>query len=128
MVANVAPLFGLTPVVGQVSIATANANRNGTGTIATLKTGAANGTRCDYCVVKSIVTTTAGMIRFYIDDGAGNIFLWDELTVTAITASGTVAAFRGVIQLGFMLPVNYILKISTENAETFRCFVHGADY
>jgi hypothetical protein len=110
------------------SIATANANRNGTGTLGTLKTGAADGTRCDFCVVKAIVTTTAGMIRFYIDDGAGNIFLWDELIVTAITASGTVAAFRGVIQLGFMLPVGYILKISTENAETFRCFVHGADY
>lgn len=128
MVANIEPIFGLTPVVGMVSIATANANRNGTGTLGTMKTGAANGTRCDFCVVKATVTTTAGMVRLYINDGAGNIFLWDELAVTAIVPSGTVLSFRGVIQLGFMLPVGYILQISTENAETFKCFVHGADY
>ena len=127
MVQNTDPVFGLTPVIGQASIATANTNRDGTGTIGTLLTGSANGTRVDFCVIKSIVTTTAGMIRFYIDDGAGNIYLWDELVVTAITASGTVAAFRGVIQLGFQLPSGYILKASTQNAETFRCFVHGAN-
>ena len=128
MVANFQPIFGLTPVVGQVSIATANANRDGTGALGTLKTGTANGTRVDFVVVKSTVTTTTGVVRVYIDDGAGNIYLWDEILITAITPSATVAAFRGIIQLGFMLPSGYILKISTEKAETFRCFVHGADY
>lgn len=128
MAPNFEPVFGLTPVIGAVAIATANANRNGTGALGTLKTGAANGTRVDYVVVKASVTTTAGMVRLYIDDGAGNIRLWDELLVTPIVASGTVATFRGTIQCGFMLPVGQILKASTENAENFNCFAHGADY
>jgi len=128
MAANTSPIFGLAPVIGQVSIATANANRDGTGTIATLKTGTVNGSRIDFVVVKSTVTTTAGMIRLYIDDGAGNIFLWDELSVGAAVPSGTVQAFRGVIPVNVVLPSGFILKISTNNAETFRCFAHGADY
>lgn len=128
MAANTLPIFGLTPVIGQVSIAVANAARDGTGTIATLKTGTVNGSRIDFVVVKAIVTTTAGVIRLYIDDGAGNIFLWDELLVSAVVPSGTAAAFRGIIPVNVVLPSGFILKISTDKAETFRCFAHGADY
>lgn len=125
---NVDPIFGLTPVIGMVSIATANTGLDGTGTLGTLLTGATNGTRVDFIVVKATVTTTNGMIRMFIDDGGGNIYLWDELDVSAITPSATVKSFRGVIQCGFQLPNGYIIKMGTQNAETFRCFAHGASY
>lgn len=127
MAANVQPIFGLTPVVGMGQVTAANPNRDGTGALVVLFTAGVNGARVDYVVVKAIVTTTAGMIRIYISDGV-NIRLWDELSVAAIVPSGTVQAFRGVVQLGFQLPVGYSIQASTENAEAANCFVHGSEY
>ncbi|MCX6057730.1 MAG: hypothetical protein NTW69_06235 [Chloroflexi bacterium] len=131
MAANTSPIFTLTPVTACVAIATANANRDGTGTIGTVLTAGANGTRIHRINLKATVTTTAGTIRLYIYTGAA-YFLWREITNVAITVSATVPAWEYVIELfgesALVLPTGYSLRASTEKAENHNVVAEGGDY
>lgn len=133
MTANTYPVFALTPRCGMAQISTANTNRDGTGTIGTVLAAGSNGTRIDLITIKATVTTTAGMIRLFIHDGT-NYRLWKEIAVSAITPSGTVAAFASILtpdtdgDLPLILPANYSLRASTNNAETFNVIAQGGDF
>ena len=109
--------------IGQVTAA--NTNRDGTGTIVTLGTAPAAGSRLDGIIIEAVGTTTAGMIRFYIHDGA-NARLFLEVPVIAVTPSGTQPAWGAQVNANNMshlfplvLPSGYSLRASTHNAETF---------
>ena len=132
MPANVSPIFTLTPQIGRARISTANTNRDGTGTLGDVITGGANGTRVGRIVITATSTTTAGMVRLYIYDGT-NTRLWKEIPVSAITPSATVQAFTATIASPdsdplLVLPVNYVLRASTHNAETFDVIAHAGDF
>jgi hypothetical protein len=132
MPANVSPIFTLTPQIGRARISTANTNRDGTGTLGDVITGGANGTRVGRIVITATSTTTAGMVRLYIYDGT-NTRLWKEVPVSAITPSATVQAFTATIASPdsdplLVLPVNYVLRASTHNAETFDVIAHAGDF
>jgi len=131
MAANTDPIFTLTPVIGVAAISTANTARDGTGTIGTVITGATYGTRITRITIQAIVTTTAGMIRLFIDSGAP-ISLWKEIAVDAITGSASVEEFVYVLELpgerALILPAGYILMASTHNAEAFNVIAEGGDY
>ena len=129
MAANTAPIFTLAPQVAMATISTANTNRDGSGTIGTVLTAAANGTRILQVTIEAQGTTTAGMIRFFIYNGVTN-FLYKEVAVTAITPSGTVAAFNSVVTFtnGLVLPATYIFKAATNNAESFNIIAEAGDY
>lgn len=129
MALNRAPIFAETPVIGRALISTANTNRDGTGSMATLATGATgHGTRVEYLRYKATVTTTAGMIRFFIYDGV-NARLWHELPVAAVTVSATVESAEGelVPTQALDLPAAYEVRVSTHNAEEFAVFAHGGN-
>jgi hypothetical protein len=131
--ANTSPIFTLTPHISSARIATANTNRDGTGTLGSVATGATNGTRIDRVTISATSTTTAGMVRLFIDDGAANIRLIREIPVTAATPSGTVQAFfyefaRTDTYPVEVLPSGYILKAGTNNAESFDVVAHGGDF
>lgn len=114
--------YASTPVGGQVQISTANTARDGTGTLGTLLTGAASGTRVDDIVIKATGTTTAGMVRFFLSlDGGTSKRLLYEVPVSAVTPSATTQTFSATLSgLGWVLPnANAILYVSTHNAETF---------
>ena len=128
MAAN--PAFATTPRLGVVQISTANTNRDGTGTIGSVITGVAAGTRIQRVRIVATGTTTAGVIRLFVDNGT-NVRLLRETLVTAITPSASIAVFQTEIEFenGLMLPsASYILKASTHNAETFNVFALGADF
>ncbi len=131
MPANVDPIFTLTANIGAVAIATANANRDGTGTIGTVLTAGANGTRIHKITIKATTTTTAGMVRIYIYTGAV-YYLYMEIPVLAVTPSATVAAFEFTLYLtgesAVVLPTGYSLRASTEKAENFNIIAEGGDY
>lgn len=132
MAAGITPIFVATPMEWHGRITAANTNRDGTGTLVTLATGAANGSRIDRINIVAIVTTTAGMIRFFLDD-ATNVRAWKEIAVTAITPSASVAAFSNEIvrtdtQPLIILPPNWILKVGTHNAESFDVHASGGNY
>lgn len=128
MAAN--PVFATTPVLAVAQISTANTNRDGTGTLGTLLTGAASGTIIHKIEIESTGTVTAGVIRLFLDL-SGTIRLLQEILVPATTPSTSSAAWRYVLTYQFpntlILPSNsWILKASTHNAEAFNIFVHGA--
>lgn len=76
------------PRTGQTTIQTANALRDGTGTlgiVATAPATAGNGTRIDRLVIQAGGTTTVNVVRLFITQGLPGV------TITSITAVGTTA-------------------------------------
>lgn len=120
----------------RVRIATANVNRDGTGTIADLMSAVAptEGARIEGIRVVAEGTTTAGVIRLFTHDGT-NWRLFDEILVTAVTPSTTVKVWEPIngytipLPGGFLnLPSGYKLGASTHNAEAFIIHVAGGSY
>lgn len=122
------PQFAVTPRIANVNIATANANRDGTGTVATLITGAATGTRIAEIVIKARVTTTAGQVRVFLHDGT-NFFFFDEINVAGATVSATVQSARvSTSYTNLVLPnASWSVRVSTHNAESIDVTALGAD-
>jgi hypothetical protein len=133
MAASTTPIFVDTPHMGLVLINTANVNRDGTGSLGDVITGTTDGTRVDRIVIKAGGTTTNGMVRVYLYNGV-NTMLWEEVFVTAITASNTNVTFRATIQSpDLMSPLITLasgqkIQVSTVQAETFYVTAHGGDY
>jgi len=123
------PAFAVTPRISSINIATANTNRDGTGTIGTLITGVAAGTRIVEIVVKAVGTTTAGMVRVYIHDGT-TAFLFDEISVAAVASPGASTQTTRVSTLynNLILPSSsWSVRVSTHNAESINVVALGAD-
>lgn len=112
-----------------VSIATANTGLDGTGTVAVLVTAGLSGSLITMVRVKASVTTTAGMIRFFLHNGSA-FFLWHEIAVTAITPSATVLSFSAEYEptVPLVIPSGWTLQVSTHNAETFKISSFGGDF
>ena len=126
--------YAATPKIGIGQISTANTNRDGTGTIGTILTAGASGSRVDTIAVKATGTTTAGTVRLFIHDGV-NARLLTELPVVAVTPSATLPAWEVQLNastmsqlLPFALPTGYSLQASTEKAETFNLIAFGGDF
>lgn len=119
--------FFRTPRTAVAQVTTANTARDGTGTIATVITGAASGTRIDDIEINATGTTTAGVIRLFLHDGT-NARLLREILVGAITPSTSVAAFNTrLTDLAIILQnASWSLRASTNNAETFNVAVTRA--
>lgn len=122
------PAFAVTPRIGAVNVATGNANRDGTGTVATLITGAATGTRIAEIVCQARVTTTAGMVRIFLYDGTTYRF-FDEVAIAAATVSASVKGTRvSTLYSNLVLPnASWSVVVSTHNAESIDVIALGAD-
>lgn len=111
---------------GQGQISVANTNRNGSGTLVTIFTGAASGSRVDDIYIVATGTTTAGVVRLFISDGS-NVRLWQEILVSAITPSTTVAVWSyTLLNQALLLESGWSLQAATNNAETFNVIVTRA--
>jgi len=131
---STSPQYASTPRCGIGQVATANTNRDGTGTLATILTAGASGSRIDAINLKAVATTTAGMIRLFIHDGT-NARLLTELPVLALTPSATLPSWEAQITtnnmsqvLPIILPTGYSLRAATNNAETFNLLAFGGDF
>ena len=128
------PAYAATPKCGIAQISTANANHDGTGTIATVFSAGANGSRIDAIDIKAVGTTTTGMIRLFIHDG-NNARLLTEVPVVAVTPSATCPSWEAQLNtnsmsqiLPLVLPSGYSLRTSTGKAETFNVIALGGDF
>ena len=124
--------FTATPGLTLAQVSAANANLDGSGTVVTVLAGSATGRRINKITVKAIVTTTAGMVRFYLYDGT-NTRLYLEILVTAITKSASVAAFTSTTlyydsDAPILPSASYELRASTEKAEAMNIIVEWADF
>lgn len=139
---SVQPAYAAAPIgFGPVNFATANTNRDGTGTIVQIAVGRTPGTRIERVRVHATVTTTAGMIRIYkkgtglTHNADGSVASYSaptwrliyEIAVNAITASASVTAFDGEWSPtnGYMLADGEQLGVSTHNAEAFNAEAWG---
>ena len=125
------PNFTAIPNLGLAVISTANTNRDGTGTIATVLTAGSSGSRIDRIRIIAIGATTAGMIRLFIHDGT-NARLYREIPVGALSPSGTVQAFNAEINFAgdnaLTLPSGFSLRASTHLAESFVVVAEGGNF
>lgn len=123
------PTFYTTVTTSQVQISTANTNRDGTGAMGTVIQGVAAGTLIRKITIKAVGNTTAGMIRIFVSyDNGVTKRLIKEIAVTAITPSGTTAAFEATWtpERDLFLPdaTSYVYA-STHNNEQFNVFAEG---
>ena len=113
--------------IGIASISTANSSLTGTGTISPLISGAANGTLVKEIIIKAVVNTSRGMIRFFIFDGTKTRLL-EEVDVFPTTTSGVDYSFISIISMDFKLASGDVIYVSTEKAETFHVTAIGLDW
>lgn len=110
------------------NINTANLNRDGTGTVATLFTAGASGSKVITVNVRAQVATTAGMIRFFKYDGA-TYFLYYEIPVIATPLPGaSTPGFTATFSPDLILESGWSLRVSTAIAEMFSVTATGGDY
>lgn len=88
------PSFVTTPRIGVVDVATANTARDGTGTIATIITGVAAGTRIDRVVAITTGDPADSIVNLFIHDGTTAHFFDDIDMGNPAAASTTIPAFR----------------------------------
>jgi hypothetical protein len=123
--------FANVPRASGVTIATANTNRDGTGTLGTVIAAGASGTRIDRIRVQAIVTTTAGMVRLFLYDGS-NYYALEEVSIAAATVSATVQGVTGSVTFGdtrpLTLPSGWDIRAGTHNAESITVTAYGADF
>src|ERR1051326_4588502 len=111
----------------QVTISTANSNLDGTGTLGTVLTAASSGTLIKTVTVQAIVSTTQGMVRLFLYDGT-NTKLLQEVEIPAVTKSSNDPAYSFTVPLNFCLKSGWVLKASTEKAESFNIIAEGEDW
>ena len=98
MPANTSPIFAEIPKTTLVTPTAAYTDRTGaTAGLTTLFTAGADGSKITQIGVKYAGNSTAGTILIFITDTAGaNPRLYDEITITSLSASTTVASLRNV--------------------------------
>lgn len=87
------PVFAVVPRISSVSISTQDTSLTAPTNVGTLITGVAAGTRVAEIVIKAAATSAAAVVRIFLFDGT-TYYLFDEATISAGTASNTVATFR----------------------------------
>ena len=133
------PQYTNRPISAAASLSAANTNRDGTtGTYVSAYTFTAAasggvGGRIDALTIKATGTTTAGVVRMFI-----NSALVREFLVSAITPSGTVSSFsvlstdgadaNGRVALGIVCAPGDIVKFNTHNAELFQVRIEGGEF
>lgn len=118
--------YAATPRSASGQVTVANTNRDGTGTIVTVFTAGASGSRVDDIWIVATGTVTAGVVRLFVNDGT-NTRLWQEIMVTATTPSTTQQVFNtALFNQALILPNGWSLRASTNNAETFNVIVSRA--
>lgn len=114
-----------------VTFNTANTNLDGTGTIASIITGVANGTRVTKVWFQAIVSTTAGLLRIFLYDGTNHRMI-DQIPVPVITLSTVYVKpfhYEWIPAGGVLLPsTSHILKVATYVGESFNAVAEGWDF
>ena len=109
-------------------ISTANPNLDGTGATVFVINGASAptvGTLIKTVTIKAGGSTTRGMVRLYIFQVASQTFLFKEIEIPPVTASGIDHSFSITLDVNLHFSSNEQLYASTENAETFYITAEG---
>ncbi len=136
MAANTSPIFVGTPRNAYLTTGTtANTAFDGTGTVATIFTAGANGSKVETVNLWNMGSNVATVVRFFINNGstnatAGNNALIEEITWATNTASQVAASTPVVWQANLYLPPTYKLNctIGTAVASGIMVAAQGGDF
>ena len=129
----------LTANTGIVTISYVNPYLDGTGTMGSVITAAANGTTVRSVVIKAIAPVSDGMVRLFIKRPVGPssfvIDLYREVIITETPQAPIVPVptpqytmFEAVLLGDLQLKSGESLVASTQNADTFNIIVEGIDW
>lgn len=122
MAAGQAPIFVATPKISGITTGTsANTNKDGTGTVATVITAGANGSKLDRVFIQHMGSNVATVLRFFVNNGSSNAtpannFLIHEEVFSAWTNSETGASTSTVWCANLVLAAGYKLNVVTATA------------
>lgn len=122
------PTFAVTPRIGNVSIATADASYTAPTNVGNLITGASSGTRVAEIVVKNAATSASAIVRLFLFNGT-SYFLFDEYPIVAATGSATVSQSRvSTTYNNLVLPdSSWSLRVTTSVSQATHVTALGAD-
>jgi hypothetical protein len=116
MAANTDPIYSRSPDIQWTTIpsaTTANTAGDGTGTVFTVWTSdSTNGGFLQRVRIKALSTSTATVLRFFINNGstngtAANNSFFEEVTIPAVTASSVAAVQPFEVPFNVALPAGY---------------------
>lgn len=114
------------------SVSTANTNRDGTGTIATVFTAGASGSRITEVRLVATGDPADSIVNLYLHDGAA-AWLFDSVDIgNPAAATTTVEPFKAVVAYtNLLIPAGWSLRASITVALTsgvVNVFAHGGDF
>ena len=119
MAANTSPIWTLTPNIGWGAadgnggtagpLKTANTAMDGTGTVLTVFTAGASGSFVQYVNFRATGTNTATAARIFINNGATNATIANNILVKEITLNGTTASNVAALQ-DYVVPMNFAIQ------------------
>jgi len=124
MAANTAPIYSIAGDVTSVAAnnsglvvgPTANTALDGSGTLYKAFTAGANGSYVQKIRFRPVGSPAATVCRVFISSStstsATNTWLYDEITLPAVTLSQTAASSVFELPLNFALPANYLLYVT----------------
>jgi len=122
------PNFASTPRCSSVSISTADTSRTAPTNVGTLFTAGSNGSRIDEINITAAGASTANVVRIFIYNGT-TYFLLQEILITAITPSASVASFSTAITFNsLVIPSGSSVRVTTNNADTYHVTAFGGDF
>lgn len=129
------PSFASVVKLGAALLGAVETNLQVPTTTSTVVTAGASGTKIEEVVVKAtnttlVATTIAGLVYLFLHDGS-TYHLYDDLPVSAVTSSATVASFRySRTYSNLWIPSGWSLRASqsANTASILKCEVFGADY
>jgi hypothetical protein len=123
------------PKQGADKVNLANSALDGSGSMTQIVTAGTsatyNGCLVSSIVIKSQVTNTPGMVRFFYQNASsGPKVLFFEVEIPAYTQANNLPAFthQAIANGGLCLAPGYSIWASTENGETFSIQIDAADW
>lgn len=122
MVANVTPIFTLTPNIGFApGVTAANTAKDGTGTTDLVFTAGADGAFLQKIKIRPKGTNVATVARFFLNNGstpgtAANNMLFEEVSLPATTNTETASIVGNEIILNMALPAGWRVYVAIGTA------------
>lgn len=136
MAQNQSPIFGLVPHVSGITSGTsANTNKDGTGTVATVFTAGANGSKIERVFMQHLGTNVGTVIRVFLNNGstntiAANNYLIHEEAFGAWSNSEVAVSTSKIWYANLIVPAGYKINITTATAiaSGIMCTAEGSDF
>lgn len=126
------PAYASTPRLGIGAVSAANTNRDGTGTIVTILTGVAAGTRIERVVAQASADPADSILTLFLHNGT-TAYLFDEFDLSNPAAASTTnvaGRFERVYQDLVLPDASWSLRAAITVAPTagvINVFAFGAD-